>query len=570
MFTTLTETQESWANLNALSVAPLTLDYQHQLQKNLNTPIVLAPLRVLKRLGFFRLLSALRHSQKDLYLICEEKPQEALLPILEILAFFTPAKNIYLINNHCKKTRVSKLACLKQLPKFVLATFNNLNAVKKAKKETSILLKNEIHPVVNIEGKNILYLNANLWIGIIAGGSLGHISGVCNALTQQNYNIIYTAINHIPTLREKVKFHALIPEESFGFPVEGNLFRHNHSVIKQLLAYTKNQKITMIYQRLSIANYTGVILSRKLNVPLIIEYNGSEVWVSQNWGAGVKYFDLTKNIEDITLKHAHVVVTISDILKKELIARGVDENKIVCYPNCVDPKVFDPERFSTETLNELRHHYSIAEDSRIISFIGTFGQWHGVEVLATAIRDLIDSNEALLLKEKIHFMMIGDGLTMPEVKLILNNEKYRRFVTYTGLIPQIQAAKYLALAEILMSPHVKNPDGTSFFGSPTKLFEYMAMGKAIIASDLEQIGEVLKNSLHADNLSHDSSAEDALSILCEPGNNQQIVDAMIFLINYPEIGKHLGQNAKAHVLKNYTWEHHVNAILTQIKKVNSE
>ena len=85
---------------------------------------------------------------------------------------------------------------------------------------------------------------------------------------------------------------------------------------------------------------------------------------------------------------------------------------------------------------------------------------------------------------------------MNDVKEILGEFLSSSFVCLTGIVPQKDAPKYLVASDILVSPHIPNADGSRFFGSPTKLFEYMAMGKAIIASDLEQIGEILKNRVY--------------------------------------------------------------------------
>ena len=64
---------------------------------------------------------------------------------------------------------------------------------------------------------------------------------------------------------------------------------------------------------------------------------------------------------------------------------------------------------------------------------------------------------------------------------------------FTGSLPSDKVAEYLDASDILVSPHIPMPDGSRFFGSPTKLFEYMAMGKAIVASRLEQLAEVLEH-----------------------------------------------------------------------------
>ena len=78
------------------------------------------------------------------------------------------------------------------------------------------------------------------------------------------------------------------------------------------------------------------------------------------------------------------------------------------------------------------------------------------------------------------------------------------YCTFTGLIPQVEAPNYLSCCDVFIAPHIQNTDGSPFFGSPTKLFEYMAMGRPIIASRLGQLDELLV---------HDKTAW-----LVEPGN----------------------------------------------------
>ena len=86
----------------------------------------------------------------------------------------------------------------------------------------------------------------------------------------------------------------------------------------------------------------------KYHVPLIVEYNGSEVWVSQNWGNGLRFKKLAQMAENVMLQSADLVVTVSKVLKEELVGRGIPSNKIVYYPNCIDPMVFNPTRFTKD------------------------------------------------------------------------------------------------------------------------------------------------------------------------------------------------------------------------------
>ena len=117
-----------------------------------------------------------------------------------------------------------------------------------------------------------------------------------------------------------------------------------------------------------------------------------------------------------------------------------------------------------------------------------------------------------------------------------------------------------------------NLDGTRFFGSPTKLFEYMACGKPIIASSLEQISDVLSPSIHIDeySLKPDSSTVgvDEVAVTVTPGSVPCLVSAIKLMAENPHIRESLGRNARILSEDKYTWDSHVQQIYTQAKKMS--
>ena len=92
--------------------------------------------------------------------------------------------------------------------------------------------------------------------------------------------------------------------------------------------------------------------------------------------------------------------------------------------------------------------------------------------------------------------MIGDGLLKDHAEEVLKKYIKQGKVIFTGKIPQDQAPDYLSACDAFLCPTQPNADGTRFFGSPTKLFEYMSMAKIIIASDLEQLSEVISPAIN--------------------------------------------------------------------------
>jgi glycosyltransferase involved in cell wall biosynthesis len=525
-------------------------------------------LRDLQQRSLVQIFTYLRSLKVNrLYLPIEDENGSILLPVLKLLASVVPAREVYVVQPDLSLKRISRLDAFVSIVKLVHASAAVKVAVARAKREVNGLLKADRLFVDRAHGRDVLYLNANLWFGVKAGGSVGHISGVVNALLEQGYAVDFASAGGQLMVSDKAAYVQLMPPAYFGVPWALNHHRFHFNVVEQLKQLTASRHFDFIYQRLSISNYSGVVASRALGIPLVLEYNGSEAWIARNWGRPLREQVLAEHIEEVNLRHAHLVVTISDVLRDELLERGVAPERIVTYPNCIDPEMFKPARFTAEQTAALRRRHGIAADAAIISFIGTFGQWHGTEILAQAIRQLIDNDPEWVKARKVHFLLVGDGLKMPEVRKALGDYAQSPFVTLAGLVPQHEAPLYLASSDILCSPHVPNADGSKFFGSPTKLFEYMAMGKAIVASDLDQIGDVLRNSvrLNAPESVDEVAAKKRVALLVEPANVEQLVTGIRQLIDAPEVCKALGSNARSLALERYTWERHVYEILSGLK-----
>jgi len=551
----------------ALTVYPLSNGFRSRLEQSLDVVPEYLSLTDLRRLSPKRAIRRLRAmTGARLVLPLEDDSSRCILPLLKAVAGLSNATQVEVCYPDLRAERVTRRELLHGLGTLARASaIARIDALRCSRELRTLAVAPRVSPG-RMPRTRALYLNANLWFGVKAGGSIGHVAGVVNALKVSGRDLVYASAGGRPMIRSDVPLLSLQPPDVFGMPYELNYYSFHRSVVRQLQDEVPPQ---FLYQRMSVANYAGVTLSRRWGVPLILEYNGSEAWIAKNWGRPLRYHDLAVRAEQVCLQHAHLMVTISDVLRDELIEKGVAPERIVSYPNCIDPAIFDPARFTPEDTLALRRTHGIAPDAVLVTFIGTFGQWHGVDVLAQAIARLVREQRGWLTRSRVHFLLVGDGLKMPIVREILAGTDMERFVTLSGLIPQAEAPAYLAASDVLASPHVANADGSRFFGSPTKLFEYMAMGKAIVASDLDQIGEVLRDSVRVQTLPEDApaDAEERLAVLFEPGSVGELIRALRFAIDRPEWRRALGRNARAEALAKYTWAHHTGAILDRLDVV---
>jgi glycosyltransferase involved in cell wall biosynthesis len=394
-----------------------------------------------------------------------------------------------------------------------------------------------------------LYLRTDLVFGLTSGGSVGHTAGVLNNLEAFTDRPIFATTDRLPTVRPDIETWIVRPDGRFRDFNELPAIAFNLSALQRLETRLKADPPAFVYQRYSLGNFTGAALADRLGVPFVLEYNGSELWIQRNWAEGrLKYADLAERIETFNLQRADLIVVVSDVMADELRERGVEEHRVLVNPNGVDIERYRPDLEPAQIREEL------AQGGRtVLGFIGTFGPWHGAEALAEAFVRLLRNRPEY--RDRVRLLMIGDGDRFEATRRVVLDGGAENEVVFTGRTAQEDGPALLAACDILVSPHVPNADGSRFFGSPTKLFEYMAMGRGIAASDLEQIGQVLE---------HDRTAW-----LVPPGDVDALVEGLRALIDDPERRARLGVAAREVAVARHTWREHTRRIIERLEALHA-
>lgn len=391
-----------------------------------------------------------------------------------------------------------------------------------------------------------LYLRTDHWFNVVSGGSVAHTAGVINALRDLGIDTEVVSTDVLTNVANDSRLHVVRPDyEAIGNFSAIPELAYNRRAIEFAAELLKDRRVGFVYQRLSEFNVAGAALRRLHGVPYVCEYNGSATWMSRHWyGRRMALEQAAQRLEKVALASADLIVVVSDASRDDLLRRGLPSTRILVNPNGVDPEIYRPDLDGSV----VRARFGI-EERRVLGFIGTFGPWHGAEVLASAFVDLL--NRRPDLRQRVRLLMVGDGQRRAAAEEIIRLGGCAAAAIFTGRIPQSEAPNYLAAADILVSPHVPNSDGSPFFGSPTKLFEYMAMGRPIVASELDQIATVLEDGVSAS--------------LVKPGDLDALSIGIEKVLNDYDGARRLGSNARHEVLQNYSWHAHTKRILEAIQ-----
>jgi glycosyltransferase involved in cell wall biosynthesis len=496
---------------------------------------------------------------------------EAILPLLRMIAFMGGSFEWYLITNDFKVVRSPISKIFADIYRVAAATLRGalsvLFVIKDMRKFRAL---RQVAPAQLNSLNRVLYIRGNLWFGVSAGGAMSHVTGVVESLLRSGKSVDLVSSANTERIEPNKHFRQIhVPMRTYILPRELSYSSHTRDIIRQMVLRIKNYDV--IYERLSIVGMSGVVLAAIGRIPLITEYNGSEVWLARNWGVRLVFEKLVLYAENFILQFADIVVVVSNPLKQELIQRGINSDKIVVQPNGVNTLKFNPELSSQAETNNLRQTLFGDDAGIVFSFVGTFGVWHGADILAEAIVDLKAKKPEVFSENGYRFLFVGEGPNRKAVQSILSNGNVDQFCHFSGLVDPELVPQYLAISDAVIAPNVHNTDQTEFFGSPTKLYEYMASQKIVISSDLGQMKDVLRDCPRISDEDFPQSIERGkiFGVRISPSDVSQLREAISFVGANPNWRKTAGENARDIAIAEHSWDLRVDNIFQSLKSAGT-
>lgn len=468
------------------------------------------------------------------------------------LLLFCPAGEHYLADGHGSFQRVTwSRLILQDLPRLGIALATGFIPVVVARICIRLLTRlPDRRPRQQDPHRLVAYVRVHFFETNF-GGTLAHAHGILTGLRKTGFEVLLVSTDEMFGSEIYPNRIRLAPPGLYGDTPQVQEVAHNFKLFVRGWRILKKQRPMFIYQRHHGLTFAGVALSKLLNVPLVLEFNSSELQRARLWGERhYRLSGLIQRVERLTLSSANLVVCVSRPLAQWVESTAPEAaSRILIQPNGVDTDRFHPA-ISGEAM---RKEHGLGPDTIVVGFSGSLMPYMGIDVLIESAKVIAERTAEVTEVRAIEFLILGDGGIRQELEEEAKQAVGSRIV-FAGAVPFTEIEQHLAACDILVSPHNPGIGDSNFYWSPIKLFEYMAMGRAIIASRVGQIAEVLADE------------EDAL--LVPQGSSHDLATAILRLASDPSLRHTLGKRARAKVENKYTWDQVIKHILAKLESLD--
>lgn len=293
----------------------------------------------------------------------------------------------------------------------------------------------------------------------------------------------------------------------------------------------------LVYERNSLYRFGVALACKQRRLPYVLYIEADDILEHDLMGkpiTGLLRWQ-ARQAARYNLQAADGVICVSAVLKQHLVTTWrIPAEKILILPNVADVQRFHPD----PTARAAQRTALGIGDHPCIIFVGNFYKWHDVTTLLTAFAQL------LTVQPAVHLVLVGDGAERAAMMRHAKDLNLGHAVHFTGLVPHTAIPDLLAAADIAVVPYPLLP--TALWLSPLKLFESMAAGKAIVASAVGQLTDVI--------------ADGHNGLLVAPGVSQALAAALQRLLDDPALRQRLGEQARADAVRNHSWAHYLTCL----------
>lgn len=359
-----------------------------------------------------------------------------------------------------------------------------------------------------------------------------HIDGICRGLAARGFEITEIAPSHRPPatasppgrpgLGARISRHA--PEWVF------ELIEMAYNLVAVYRALRHGGRPTLVYERYAIFSLAGLLVSRLRRCPLVIECNYTAL--NPLFRQRTRLFlPIARWVDRRVLSRAEVIVCVSSTIKAQIAERyGIAGDQVIVQPNAselqppADPPACEIAGF--------------APDHRVIGFVGGFYPWHGLPLLARAFLKTLEAVPGARL------LLIGEGPERATIEGLLRDHGALDKAVFTGQLPHRELPGYLQRFDVGVMPDSND------YGSPMKIFEYMALGVPVVAPDYPPIREVF----------------DGQGICFARGDVDSFAAALTRLLADPELNRRQGQRGQALIRSRHNWQANADQTLAALDR----
>jgi len=293
-----------------------------------------------------------------------------------------------------------------------------------------------------------------------------------------------------------------------------------------------------IYERYALYNAAGVLVGRRFGLPVILEVN-APLALEQAQEGKIRFRRVARHAERWICGHATRTLCVSTPLKRLLAGIGVPEERMEVMPNGVDTEQFH----GRETGGSVRNRYRL-EGKRVLGFVGWVRSWHGLVELVAGM------GEWPAEMDDVELIIVGDGPARGDIEQAARAAGVGARVHITGPVDRVEIVDHIAALDIALQP------AATSYSSPMKIFEYLAMGKPVVAPRQENIEEILTDGVNGSLF----AAEDAADL----------ARCVRRLLEQPDVARTMGRRARETIVRRqFLWCENSRKVVDMVSEMGS-